>query len=367
MKWIASVAIATSVLLTGCGEDTNEACAYGVQQDLDTGNFQGVIDQLGDDSTCGGEYTQDEASMNLAAAYMGTAGLTMGNLLGAVLDSNSSDAMTSFMTSFASAATSKGLSSLDKASDLYAGVFGIATCDGNESGLAADACFYNGLVVLTQSVGTLTAVLGDAVEFLTEPVTQGSIDDVNDNISADEIEVTACAVAEANVTDGTCDTPANGSVTYTDTALVTFGVGTSGQISLLPRKFDIADLTAGTTFGTQSYYRLINSAAIIPSPVTTSGTCDVNYTSSGCAIDNVSCFPCPIVIDGNTSTVTSDLLDIINDPTSLESLTAYLPSDDNGTDANITGDLIQSIEDAAGINSDGVITEDELAAYLLTL
>ena len=368
MKWIASVAFATSVLFTGCGQDTNEACAYGVQQDLDTGNFQGVIDQLGDGSTCGGEYTQDEASINLAAAYIGTAGLTMGNLLGSVLDSNSSDAMTSFMTSFASAATSKGLSSLDKAGNLYEGVFGAAACDGNESGLAADACFYNGLVVLTQSVGTLTAVLGDAVEFLTDPVVAGSIDDVNNNGTADQLEVTACAVGDANITAAILtDCSSTATVKFLDinTSVVFTDPATLNTVTLVEREFTVIDST-GVPFGDQNYTKLINSAAVIPSPVTTSGSCEVDYTP--CADENLTtCFPCPVNIDGNTSTVTSDLLDIINDPTSLEALTAYLPADDNGTDANITGDLIQSIEDAAGINNDGVITEDELAAYLLTL
>ena len=362
MKWIASVAFAASVLFTGCGQDTNEACAYGVQQDLDTGNFQGVIDQLGDGSTCGGEYTQDEASINLAAAYIGTAGLTMSNLLGSVLDSNSSDAMTSFMTSFASAATSQGLSSLDKANKLYEGVFGAAACDGNETGLSADACFYNGLVVLTQSVGTLTAVLGDSVDYLTTPPAPGSIDDVNDNGTADELEVTACAIAEANVTaPATCATPT--SIAYDDinTSVVFTDPVSTNTVTLVEREFTVTDLNG--THGNQNYTKLINTTALIPSPVTTSGSCEIDYTP--CADENLTtCFPCPVVIDGNTSTVSSDLLDIINDPTSLEALTAYLPSDDNGTDANITGDLIESIEGAGG---DGVITEDELAAYLLTL
>ena len=379
MKWIASVAFATSVLFTGCGQDTNEACAYGVQQDLDTGNFQGVIDQLGDGSTCGGEYTQDEASINLAAAYIGTAGLTMGNLLGSVLDSNSSDAMTSFMTSFASAATSKGLSSLDKAGNLYEGVFGAAACDGNESGLAADACFYNGLVVLTQSVGTLTAVLGDSLEFLTTPPDTGSVDDVNGNGTADGLEVTACAIAEASTpaaTTQTC-TPVEGNVTYRDDQNLTFtdvSSGYEGNYTL--RKFVVlAD--GNISHPDQNYTKLINFLAIIPSPATTSGSCDIDFTP--CSVENsTDCFPCPVVIDGNTSTVTSDLLDIINDPTSLDALAAYLPSDDNGTDANITGDLLTSIEDAAAqavadglstatVVADGNVTEEELAAYLLTL
>ena len=360
--------LATALLISGCGSDSDEACAYAVEQDLDQGNYDSVISTLDNNGTCNGALSQIDAWMNAGAAYMGTAGLTMSSLLGSVLDSNSSDAMTGFMTSFASSATSEGLNALNSAQTIYGY---IATNEGvvcanldplTASSAAKAACLNNTLVVMTQAVGTLSAVLGD-LSLLTADIS-GTENDVNDNNSSDEIEVTSCAVAEAGL-DGPRVCASETSIAYADDANVTFTDGTV-SLNVIPRSFTVAASGAGLSFGDKTYYKLIDRSGLVASPVTTSGVCKTDFSIVDCGEDvNVStgCYPCPVVIDGATSTTTEGLLDIINGG-ELDALTALLPADDSGTDLNISADLIESIEGAGG---DGTISEQELADFLSTL
>ena len=110
-------------------------------------------------------------------------------------------------------------------------------------------------------------------------------------------------------------------------------------------------------------YRLINTD--LGSVVTTDGFADTNGVA--CTSVDVDCFPNPARnLDGTTTTVTTGLLDVINNG-GLDSLDGLLPAQDDGTNATVTDDLIGSIDGLGGGAVDGTITEDELAAYLLTI
>ena len=344
-KTTLAVILLSSLLLTGCGEDSTDACVFGVQQNLDKGDYDSVIATLENNATCDGALTSETAWLNLASAYMGKSGLTTSNLLGAVLDSSGTSAMSSFMTSFAASATAEGLSNLKKASAVYA-YLDTTVCDGNETGDQAEACLFDGLTSLTTAVGSLSAVVGsETLALLESGVTTGDANDLNSNGTADQLEITACAIADA--LNGSCTI----ATVSANLATPTFNF-TSGNFGpYTSRDYNIS---------TNHAYKLISGTSVL----TTEGACDTTGTTCS-PLDGTTCFPCPVALEGNTTTVTSGLIDIINNG-GLDSLSAFLPAD-GGVDANITADLINSIETAAGINSDGTITEDEISAFLLTL
>lgn len=362
MKWLLSTTIAvtltSTLLLTGCGEDSSDACVYGVQQDLDNGNYDSVITTLDNNGTCDGAMTDSQAKLNLAAAYLGKSGLTMSSLLGAVLDSNSSSAMSSFMTSFASSATATGLTNIGYSIDTYALVATTAECNTTQTGDKGEACLYSGLATLTKTVGSLSAILGaDTLALLSTTVTTGDANDVNSNSNADGLDVTACAIG--STTDATCGSSTT--VSYTDATNVTF-TSTDFNATYTPRTFTVTDNT-GSGYGNHVEVKLMSTTGIV-SPATTSGLCTVDFTA--CTTSSTTCLPCPVVIDGVASTATTGLLAIINSD-DLSSLSSFLPAESNGTDANITSELISSIESASGATADGNVTEADLAAFLLTL
>ena len=361
MKWLLSTTIAvtltSTLLFTGCGEDSSDACVYGVQQDLDNGNYDSVITTLDNNGTCDGAMTDSQAKLNLAAAYLGKSGLTMSSLLGAVLDSNSSSAMSSFMTSFASSATSAGLTNIGYSIDTYALVATTAECNTTQTGDKGEACLYSGLATLTKTVGSLSAILGaDTLALLSTTVTTGDANDVNSNSNADGLDVTACAIG--STTDATCG--GSTSVSYTDASNVTFSKTGFTATTYTPRTFTV---TTNTAYASHTEVKLMSTTGIV-SPATTSGLCTVDFTA--CTTSSTTCLPCPVVIDGVASTATTGLLAIINSD-DLSSLSSFLPAESNGTDANITSELISSIESASGATADGNVTEADLAAFLLTL
>lgn len=359
---LGSTLLGATLLFTGCGDDsTDDACVYAVQQNLDQGNYALVIASLENNQTCGGQLSQEDAWLNLAAAYMGEAGLTMGNLLGAVTDSNSSSAMSSFMTSFAAAATAEGLANLDNANAVYA-YLDTTVCDGNETGAQAEACLYSGLVSLTSAVGSLSAILGsETLELLGTTVVSGGPNDLNSNGKLDQLEITACALEDAVSNLGGCSgTPTI--INYVANA----PLFTDDTNNYVVQKYSIA---------TNNGYKLIHTDVTPNQLVTTEGFCLADGKTACSDIDsNTSCMPCIVrSADGNATTVVTSLIDTINNG-GLESLGNFLPEENNTTDANITADLTTSIYDAcftegggAACSDDGQISEDELSFFLNNL
>ena len=354
MKWLYSsalyTALATSLFFTGCGEDTPEACAYGVEQDLDQGRYDDVISTLASDATCEGEMTTDESNTALAAAYMAKAGLTLGELAATILDSTESDPMAAFMTAFSDKANSEVLQSLSNADAKYALVIGDVDCDDNttvQTSTVSSACFYQNLASTVQTVTVMAAAFGDSITDLGAAVTTGSADDVNDNGSGDEMEVTGCSIADASVanSDGTCSET---TITYTDTAAVTFTDGTNSVGPVIPRTFSVADINSNNG-GAVTFNRMIDQGATVPSPVTTNELCTTSFVTCT-TVDMTACFPCPVVVDGGTVETTSVILDAVN----------------TGAVEGVTpSDLEQSCVDAGGACTlDGDFDAADLAIYM---
>jgi hypothetical protein len=332
----------STLFFSGCGEDqSDDACVFGIQRDLDKGNFDAVIAALDNNATCNGALTQNNAWLNLAAAYMGKSGLTISNLLGAVVDSNNSDAMGSFMKSFAASASAEGLQNLKNAKTIYGYID--SNCTGSESGQAAEACLYSGLSTLTETIGSLSAIVGkETLELISTTLTTST--DSDSDGTADQLEITACAIENASqAAPGTC----SGDPTVASCGTASPNInGTVYSCRLY-------------TLGTNSAYKLIYNSSVL----TTDGLTKTDGSSCPTA-NGTDCFPKPVVVDGNTTTVTSGLLTLINDPNTFDALNNFLPKEDNGTAADVAADLIDSIE---GTGGDNTITEAELANFLSTL
>lgn len=345
MKLISTTALLLATLLTftGCDQDTDDACVYGVQLDLDKGNYDSVVSELENNGTCNGAMDMTDSWLNLAAAYNGKAGLTVSKLLGAVIGSDGGDPMLSFMTSFAASATPDGLLNLEKARNVYAYID--SNCEGNETGIAGEACLFDGLSTVTQAVGSLTAIIGEeTLAVLTGSVVLDSTNDADSDGTADSLQITSCAIlygVNNNVDPTTCT-----GITVGASSTPTIGGTTYHQA-------DFAMTANGI-----SVFKLLTTAT--PGQLlTTNGGCQADRTACT-PVDGTTCYPCPVEsIDGNDTTVTSGLLDVINNG-DLDSLGALLPANDDGTDANITADMLSSMDG----NTDGTVTEAELAAYL---
>ena len=368
MKLISTTALLLAAVLTftGCDENTDDACVYGVQLDLDKGNYDSVVTELDNNGSCNGAMSMTDSWLNLAAAYNGKAGLTVSKLLGSVIGSDGADPMLSFMTSFAASATPDGLLNLEKARTVYSYIDN--SCDGNETGVQGEACLFDGLTTLTQAVGSLTAIIGaDTLAILSaDSLVTGGADDVDGSTTADQLEITACAITDASTSLAGCGLSPS---VATYVASGTLFLGEGDTTNYVVREYTVASADLAS-FPDTVEYKLINTDTAPDTLVTTNGLANAN--GEVCPAIAVDCFPKPVRSeDGNTTTVTSGLLVVLNEG-GLDSMDALLPSADDGTDSNVTGDLQTTIYDAcvaAGgtCTDDNQVDEEELAAYLENL
>jgi len=340
--------IFVSTLIISCGSESDAACAHQVSIDLDSENYSAVIATLENNGTCNGEFSNEESWLNLGAAYMGSAGISVGALVTTITKVDPAEGIGGLLSAFDGVSNTSGLTALSNAQEVYGYITTGLDCS-STIGLVdyqEAACLYGGMANTLKGVGVLNAVLGDAITFLTTPVTLGDINDVNDNGTSDEIEITSCAIQEASLDDGACPET---TITYNTGATGVTFTTTGFSDVYIPRTFTVTDTASPAFGGNQVYYRMIDQGAAIPSPVTTVGSCDQNFGNVGCPIDMTSCYPCPVVVDGAAPTVTNGLLELVN--------TGALDGADEG------GSLT-AVMDA---DSSGTVTEAELAAFLLTL
>lgn len=307
--------VATALTLGGCGSDDGDICAVQASMDLDEGNFTAVIDALENNQTCNGVLTKEEAWMNVGAAYIGTAGISIGKIMGVVADMADSSAeldMGSISTTFEDAGTSQGLNALTKAQKVYGYILGDADCSdtGSLSTAYEEAgCVYKTLADTLKMVGVINASLGGVADLLGS--LDGEITDVNSNGVQDELDVTACAISKNDAGDGLCtgitivaSIPAD--VNFSD------GDGYSGVYN--PKIYEVVRDANHTDSNQSIFYRTLDSTW--GTPATTLGKCTsdllvscdtINYTATG-----TGCYECPVILDGESLSVTTGILDVIN-------------------------------------------------------
>lgn len=340
-KTIMASLLSASVFISGCGVD-NDACVVQVGLDLDSERFDAVITALEDNQTCGGAFSSEEAWMNLGAAYIGTAGISIGKIVGSVgslaADASGGSAdISTLLSTFEEASTTTGLKALSKAQTVYGYLLEGVSCDAPTTAIQEASCMYNQLADTLKMVGVMNASLGGFVDVLAD-LTNSDIIDVNENNKSDELEVTVCSISGVPQNTGTCAgiliDNSLGNVTFADED------GYSGIYQ--PTIYSVQDTNAsdGVTHG--DYNRTLEVNALLTTPAVTVGQCKKDFTPCD-AVDHSSvngCFECPVVADGESISVTSGILDLVN-----------------AEDSAIPEGVVSSF-DADG---DGNITDQELA------
>ena len=401
MHWfkttLVTATLASTFLLSGCGEDnSNQECVYEVQMSLDKGDYDTTIELLENDGTCGGEFTQEEGLQNLGAAYIGAAGFDLDGLIQFATDVDISEILeldldalsdpaaladvTDLLDSMATALNNlfSNVPKLDDAAETYKEIIALPgnSCDNEtQSSALTVACAlqdFNSTQIqeildMLTSVTGLTGGLGDDLDIFLSAASFDSNashpnrDNVNDNEDADEFEVFTCSFAEGDNNssiDGNCSEP---TITYVNKETVIF-TKAGLDFNYLVNEFEVNDTNANDG-GNAKYIRLIDlNSLILAAPATVDGNCtapsmlecsEVSLTATP------KCYPCPVISDeGNTSTSSDALLDLVNDEES--PLVAELGidlSEYENTDSNSTP-LTQYIR----AQSDSNETSDELTA-----
>lgn len=194
-KILTTSLVVTTLLLSGCGSDSEGESRLETQQMLDNANYDGVISKLSS------SYLTQEDNLALAAAYMGRAGLSLADLIKVVGDSSNTqgDAFGSFIGSVADATTGSvlPLTDINKATQYYTNVVG-NIC--NEEGVVLtdsqkDICLFKGL---TQTMGAATTM-----NYIASDI--GSVFDTTSNAKDEKLNASTCAMQYAiNGSEGDC-------------------------------------------------------------------------------------------------------------------------------------------------------------------
>ncbi len=322
LKRIAfSTFLITSVcFLPACKDDNSpQALRYEILKALDSGDYDKVIDRLENDKAYQKAFSQEELKINLAAAYIGKAGFDAATVINDILNTdNDGDTFKLFAQAISKKAKGQNLILLDKALSNYDEIIGTSNCENTEnlSDLQKDACFLKGLVETAKGTSSLVLVLSnnqqgleDVIEKWIEGVSPCSQDDVNSTYVFDEVEATACAIEYAN--NNSCSIPdSNVSVSN-----ITFDNGMS--YTLL--KIDINPSPLCTTpLNTNTYYKLIKDNDL----VITDGFCKTDFSPCNTP-DGITCFPCPVVSNGENFTVEDTIIETINN--GADSIISVLP------------------------------------------
>ncbi|WP_457568285.1 hypothetical protein [Desulfurobacterium sp.] len=322
-KLIFLSVLAGAVFLSGCNgmeaisnKDSTEACEYKVTEALDKQNYDEAIALL--NGECRDAFTSSERNVNLGAAYLGKAGYDIPSLVSDILNSNDdSDPLSAFLKSIADGQSGKNLIYLTKARDYYLKALGSVNCSSpNLTLMEQDACFFKGIADFAQAAtsfvtlfeSTLGEDVAEAIESWADNTTLTCEQDTDENDFPDSAQFSACALEYA----------ATGSTTNCDgfASLGNFTFGYSNKTFEVV-KFTINATANCTSEGNHVDYKVIDKTSVTPVVALTSGYCyAANGTACDAANETSNCFPCPVVSDNETLTVTDSLVELLNNGTS---------------------------------------------------
>jgi uncharacterized protein YkvS len=410
IKLSLSVILGLGVMFSGCGEDTSEADAYNIEQWLDSGDNQKVLDYLGDCSSYSGEAKTD-CYLNVGAAYFGMAKFDMislskefANIEEKFPDDNQDENRSKEFNKVVFAkldepALKKGIEYYSKVVDGNDSVCNEKEYDNLEE-KQKQACLSINPVLLSNIVNDddtnddnkseNAASLGDIIEFkdalqdavpelkseelvaIIDGDTLDNTQDINRNDTLDSVEATDYALkvfAFSKVWDGndTVYSEFNRSVTYTNNALKDKNI-TLAKI----------DVNSTITNDQNIFFRLIEFGNDYNTTLTTipDTICDANNTIiTGVSENNItltsgnSYLPCvKLKEDGNATSFNDSVVNVLNNDDLLASIALASDSeDDTKTDddkiaefkndiCGITGDANSSNQGLCIVDSNGTIT-----------
>jgi len=279
-------------LLNGCDAE-DEACRYYVQQDLDSGNYQGVIDKLESDASCQADYPGNEHYVDLGTAYLGRAGLTLPRVMSAMIDINeNADEFSSFVRKVSDISSDTALLDLSHSRDQFVNYLGLECADLVQPTTDTQ----DGICLFTAFVDILKTSMA------IDTMTGGTISEWLNNPDNPQMLRSTCALQYSyeHLTDKDFSTPYTKCLkdtTIEDKGPVTFGEGELARTynNLLVTKEQEQYFLENTTFGTTVF---------------TSGFCSIDY--SVCNEGDEGCYVCPMSKDGEDLQIKDFVFDALN-------------------------------------------------------
>ncbi len=407
---VGALLISSSVIFS-CGlEDDNspQACSFEVEQALDKGNYDYVIQTLEQDITCKGAYSIEEGKIQLAAAYVGKAGFDIPTLIEDIITADSdenADNYTLFVQAIAKRATGDSLNYLRKAKELYKEIYGNVDCGDenvlkNAPDIVKDACFYSGLTDTAKATTSVALLIGadandtqELIQLVQEWATSESQttdtnpnqckeNDINNNGIPDSADASACAleystkVSSGDVSLGdpyTCDTGLKieglkdvvflkPNYTFHNTKIVVYKSNNCTNI----------------TTSTYTFERLIYNISATNTPLyataITQGYCKPDRTECENIDFNDDCYPCPVVSEVKTEEGTVEeqpistaeaIIETINE--GADAIVSVVPTDTVGEQTNVEEAVIEFKKDLCSYeptackcdkNGDGIADEE---------
>ena len=320
----------------------------GIQSALDNQDYSYVISQLLNNRASYTDLNDDEMDMNIAAAYVGSSGYTVFDILGAMSNGN-----TNSFNDFVNNITKENnavetISQLQEADTYYSKVTEGLDCTntGNLTEVEKNSCYNLGLVRLSSLTNSVKLLFGgeeETVQKWASGVQPNSADDFNGNGVLDNAEASACAIIYASNSQDNCQ---NGTLASYK-AKVTFNKkGKSHDLTLI--EVDVGNASNGY----QSFYQLVSRDTNNRTPILTSGTCDVNFNVSAGSPNGTSLFPCP------TLDKAGEVMGIKQNLEQAANVQDLFPDGDQ------TKTTIESYLSNITGSSDGTIGLDNLSTYL---
>ncbi len=352
-KVLATSSVALSLMMSGCGNNSESTCRMDVQLSIDKGNYTQAIDAL--NGSCSSAFTQSDKNYNLATAYMGKAGLSASDVLKIIMDadntsgSGNDNTFSTFISSFNDNKSKNATVYLQDAQDFYLksiahdGKDTINTLctqsdlNSSESTRLSSACLYLGFNQTLQTVNTITLLTGDVGTLVS------SIDNNSSTVPLD-MQASLDALSWATSTNSV---PNSFTVTASN---ITINENNVTALSLVSPSGEI-------------FYRLAQNdvRGSKNSTILTDGYCDVNGSKDNCkgiekndgSIDTTnfaaaSCYACPVDFGNNSTQNVAELLvstlnggtdaiaNVSNDPDIMDSVNSFKTDLGVSADANVT-------------------------------
>lgn len=335
-KIVITSLLGLSLVLTGCGSSDSEGeSRLETQQMLDNEDYLGVIAKL-------------EASANsledyiaLGAAYMGKAGLSLGNIISSLAsDSETDNAFAGFVTSISSSSSSTALSDLDTATTYYQKVVNNACLDVNAtlSDSQKDICLYIGLANTSSAAVTIDLIAGDVSIF-------------GDDTAGEDYKLSAstCAMQysfDRNASD--CNVSEDGNITFVDSN----------------RTYTSLIVTVDAEIPSSNYYYLMNDTN---KTVLTKGYCLLdNFTRYEDMNATAGLYVCPINERPNSEELTTAgvLVDVLNN--GIGSMSGASSDETQGDIDEFKCEILGGVYNGSNCNVslDTNVTEPDMINYL---
>lgn len=323
--------------MTGCGTEEASSCRFEAQTALDQHEFSKAIDLLENNPACAEAYSGNERNIDLAAAYMGKAGLSISDLITLASSSadGGSDTFQTFITDASQSRSATALNDLDTASKhlekaLGTGVSCATLQNGTTSNSEKDICLYKGMSDILLSTVTIGYLTTDIEAW------------ADSGTSDDSMNASLCAL-EFALADQTPDpfSCSKGGSASLKTSSVTFDNGKTYAVS-------------NVALNGLDYENLINDET--NSTVLSDGYCTVSFIP--CSEGGAGCYACPVdqTASGSNTDVASLLLEALNG--GFDATSAALSGD-----PELQAD-IETFKAEVDGDGDGDITIDEILSYL---